>query len=171
MLRLLLLRHAEAASAAGARDVDRRLTPGGKASAARFGAYMSAAGLAPDLALVSPAQRTIETLGEIEHAISQPLSGVVTPALYNASRTTILTLIGETPPSIGVLLIIGHNPGLAEAAVVLARRGDSADLARVRAQFPAPCLAVIDFEDEDWKTASGGEGRLARFITLATLQK
>jgi phosphohistidine phosphatase len=171
MLRLLLLRHAEAAPAAGASDIDRRLTPGGRAGAARFGAYMRATGLEPDLTLVSPAQRALETLGEIEQALSRPLPSVKAPALYNAKRTTITALIAETPGAVGVLLVIGHNPGLAETAVVLARRGDCADLAKVRGQFPAPCLAIIEFDDGDWRTASCGEGRLVGFITLATLQK
>ena len=171
MLRLLLLRHAEAAPAAGASDIDRRLTPGGKAGAARFGAYMDATGLAPELTLVSPAQRALETLGEIEQAFSRRLPSVKAPALYNAKRPTIAALIAKTPAAVGVLLIIGHNPGLAETAVVLARRGDCADLARVRAQFPAPCLAIIDFDEADWRTASCGEGRLARFLTLANLQE
>ncbi|MGH6799267.1 MAG: SixA phosphatase family protein, partial [Roseiarcus sp.] len=166
MLRLLLLRHAEAAPAARASDLDRRLTPGGKAGAARFGAYMQATGLAPDLTLVSPARRALETLGEIEQALSRPLPpSVKAPALYNAKRPTITALIAETPPAVGVLLIIGHNPGLAETAVALARHGDCANLARVRAQFPAPCLAIIDFDEGDWRTASCGEGRLARFLT------
>ncbi len=171
MLRLLLLRHAEAVPTAGGVDMVRMLTAGGRAAASRMGAYLKASCEKPDLALVSPARRTIETLDEVEAALGLRLARVETAQLYQASVKTLLTLLAETPATDRVVLIVGHNPGLAEAANALSKRGAAADLARLRMQFPAPCLAVIAFEANDWRKACRERGRLERFVTLAALQK
>ena len=133
--------------------------------------YLKASGEKPDLALVSPARRTIETLDEVEAALGQRLARIETALLYQASMKTLVTLLAETQASDRVVLIIGHNPGLAEAANALSKRGAAADLARVRTQFPAPCLAVIAFDAPDWRRACRERGRLERFITPAALQK
>lgn len=171
MPRLLLLRHAEAAPAAGRKDIDRRLTAGGRIAAVKIGAYLLSAGLAPSLVFVSPAQRTLETLQEIERGLGRDLSYVTVPALYNASAETVFAVLSEAPSNVDTLLLIGHNPGFAEAANVLSKAGNRADLARLRAQFPAPCLAVIDLDPVDWSEANQARGRLERFVTLATLEK
>jgi phosphohistidine phosphatase len=171
MLRLLLLRHAEAVHGDGGSDMDRRLTPEGRAAAWRIGAYMMASGLIPDLAFVSPAQRTIETLDEVERASAGGIPCGVASSLYNASMATLLALLAETPETVRVLLVIGHNPGLAATANALSNHGSTVDLARLRAQFPAPCLADIGFKAADWGKACQEGGRLDRFITLAALQK
>jgi phosphohistidine phosphatase len=171
MLRLLLLRHAEAVPAAGGRDMDRRLTPDGRDAAWRMGAYLSKSGEKPDLALVSPAQRTIETLDEIERALGLRLARTVALSLYQSSMATLVALLAETPATVRDLLVIGHNPGLAETANALSKRGAAGDLARLRTQFPAPCLAIIAFEATDWRKAFRERGRLDRFITAAALQK
>ena len=171
MLRLLILRHAEAVPTAGGVDLDRILTAGGRATASRMGAYLKSSGEKPDLALVSPARRTIETLDEVEAALGQRLARIEAAQLYQASMKTLLTLLVETPATDRVVLVVGHNPGLAEAANALSKRGAAADLARLRMQFPAPCLAVIAFEAPDWRKACRERGRLERFITPAALQK
>ncbi|PNG27595.1 SixA phosphatase family protein [Methylocella silvestris] len=168
MLRLLLLRHAEAAPAAGGGDINRRLTAGGRAAASRIGAYLRKAQLVPGLALVSPARRTLETFEELQFGASCEIPRIVAPSLYNASMGTIFALLQETPANIERLLFIGHNPGLAEAAVLLSREGERAALARLRAQFPAPSLAIIDFDANDWRQASQDAGRLDIFLTLTS---
>ncbi len=134
-----------------------------------MGAYLKASREKPDLALVSPAQRTIETLDEVERALGLSLTRAVALSLYQASMTALVALLAETPATVRDLLIIGHNPGLAETANVLSRRGAAADLARLRTQFPAPCLAIIAFEATDWRKACRERGRLDRFITPAAL--
>ena len=58
MRRLMLLRHAKTERAEpGDRDRDRKLMKRGRADAPIVGAYLAHHGLAPDLALVSPAER------------------------------------------------------------------------------------------------------------------
>ncbi len=169
MLRLLLLRHAEAEAPSGGADIERRLAPAGRVGATLMGAYFNASQLNPDLVLVSPARRADETLDLIEGELSQKFARAVEPTLYNASASTRLALLTQTPLRIKVLMVVGHNPGLAETANALASDGDRAQLAKMRGQFPPPCLAAIDFEENDWRCARTGRGWLDRFVTLATL--
>lgn len=151
--------------------MDRRLTARGRALSLRMGAYLKASNATPDLALISPALRTIETMDEIERGLARDLNRAVALPLYNAATTTLLALVAETPQPVRVLLVVGHNPGLAETANTLSKKGAVADLARLRTQFPAPSLADIVFDGDDWKTACQERGRLDRFITPAVLEK
>lgn len=135
-----------------------------------MGAYLMASGVAPELALVSPARRTLETLDELELGFGRDLARSEVASLYNATKATLLALLAETSESVRVLLVVGHNPGLAETANALSRKGAAADLARLRTQFPPPSLALIAFEARDWRTACQERGRLDRFITPAALK-
>lgn len=166
MLRLLLLRHAEASPHAAGGDIERPLTTNGRIDAACMGAYFRKSGLVPDLTLVSPARRAGETLETISRELSQELVHSTEPLLYNASAAALLALLSAVSARVKTLLIVGHNPGLAECANALASAGDCAGLARMRGHFPAPCLAVIDFQEDGWNEARAGRGSLDRFVTL-----
>lgn len=61
MLRLAILRHAEAVPQGEIADRERPLTEAGRDMSERVGRYFRDEGLAPDLALVSPSLRTRET--------------------------------------------------------------------------------------------------------------
>ncbi len=136
-----------------------------------MGVYLKAAGLTPGIAFVSPARRAMETFQEIERLLATGFSPIAPPLLYNARMSGILALLAEAPPAIGVLLVVGHNPGLAETANFLARSGKREEIARLRSEFPAPSLAVIDFDAAGWREASHSPGRLNRFVTPAALPK
>ena len=72
MRRLLLLRHSKTERPEpGERDRDRKLMPRGRADAPVIGAYMARHRLVPDLVLVSPAQRTMETWALVGAAFSR----------------------------------------------------------------------------------------------------
>lgn len=169
MLRLLLLRHAEAQAVAGGGDIERPLTATGRADARRMGAYFRKSGVAPDLVLVSPARRARETFEIVESELPSKPSSALEPSLHTASMSDLQALLARAPAMVKTLLIVGHNPGLAEFANALSGDGDSEDLVRMGRHFPAPCLAVIDFREDDWSEARDGCGQLDRFVTLATL--
>ena len=165
MLRLLLVRHAEAGAHASEGDYERRLTAQGRADAARMGAYFRASGLVFDLALVSPARRTRATLDMILRELPQKPACDLEASLYNAGVDTLRDLLARTSASVKTLLIVGHNPGLGEFARFLVRGGENA----VPRHFPAPCLVVIDFSCGDWNVAGAGGGRLDRFVNFSSL--
>jgi phosphohistidine phosphatase len=169
MLRLALLRHSEAHPHAQGGDKDRSLTKAGRKMAVRMGKYCRDMSLVPDLVLVSPAQRTKETYEIVAEQIGRDLKVTFDPALYNATSTTIKMLIAEVSSDRKLVLVVGHNPGIAESAIALSGQGDPGMLAEMRAHFPAPALAIIDFQMESWAEIEAGEGYLERFVTKTML--
>jgi phosphohistidine phosphatase len=171
MLRLAILRHAEAVPLAGGGDADRELSQSGRALAERMGRYFRDAGFKPDLALVSPSKRTRETFEALERGAGETFAVDYVPALYSASLATLEDVLAGAPKEVRFLLLVGHNPGLAEFANALAGKGKKSELARMRGHFPTPCLAVMDFDAKSWKKAGRGEGRLEYFVTRGALAK
>lgn len=167
MRRLLLLRHAKAVQDSGEGDPARRLSGRGRADAALMGRAMNMRGYLPDLALCSPSRRTMETWD----MLSPELDGVVEinfiKGLYLANPKNIVAAIQTAPDSARALLLIGHNPGMEECAVRLARepvtRAEAKKLAEMREKFPTCALAVLDFDVETWRDVAGG-GILLEFI-------
>ncbi|HEY0146682.1 MAG: histidine phosphatase family protein [Methylovirgula sp.] len=171
MLRLAILRHAEAVPLTDESDADRELTPAGWEMAERMGRYFRDAGLRPDLALVSPAKRAKETFRGLERGAGVTFTVDFVGKLYSADLRTLEEVVAEAPGDAKFLLIVGHNPGLAELAHVLAGHGSKAELARMRGNFPAPALAVIDFDVDVWQKARRGVGQLEHFVTRHALAK
>jgi phosphohistidine phosphatase len=171
MLRLAILRHAEAVPQGVIADKERPLTDGGRDMSERMGQYFRAEDLVPDLALVSPSLRTRETFEGLCRGTGREFKAEYDPVLYNATCEALVDLIAATAEEVRFLLIVGHNPGFAELANALAEKGKKSELAKMRSHFPTPCLAVLDFDVKSWKKASRGGGRLEHFMTRAALAK
>lgn len=171
MLRLAILRHAEAVPIAEGGDPERPLTSAGRGMAERMGRYFRNSDLVPDFVLVSPALRARQTFEGLEHSAGRMFKVEVVPALYNASIEMLAAIVAEVPSEIKFLLLIGHNPGFAEFANVLAGSGKKAELAKMRDHFSTPCLALIDFDVKSWSKAMTGNGHLEIFLTRAALAK
>ena len=165
MRRLMLLRHAKTERAEpGQRDRDRNLTKRGRADAPVIGTYMARHGLAPDLVLVSPAKRTQETWALMAPAFATAPRLLNEERIYDATTETLFKIIGETRGAHS-LLIVGHNPGLHDAAVQLIASGDVEARERVAEKLPTSGLVVIDLAFDDWSKVHRHAGRLEHFIT------
>jgi phosphohistidine phosphatase len=168
MLRLLLLRHAKAASPSGTLDLDRPLARRGQEAALVMGDYLKRERLEPDLAIVSSARRTQETWERV-----QPILGEVAMRpdgrIYEAPVERLLEVVREAKPEIRTLLLIGHNPGFEELAKLLIGEGDMEGILRLGQKYPTAGLAVIDFELDDWGDIAKKAGRLERFVTPKSL--
>jgi phosphohistidine phosphatase len=79
---------------------------------------MRAEGLVPDLVLVSPARRTMETLAALQPWDELPLIDEK-KELYLATAPGMLQLLRDVGDRVRSILLIGHNPGLQELAVLL----------------------------------------------------
>jgi phosphohistidine phosphatase len=171
MSKLLLLRHAEASVTTIGGDCERPLTEAGRIEAARFGYFCLQAGLLPDEAIVSTALRTKETYAALTKSFPKKPVVSFETALYNASCSNLQTLIRQTLTNIETLLVVAHNPGLAELAISLVEEDHTgaANLAIMRYHFPTPALAVINFENRHWNEISPGSGHLECFLTSLTL--
>jgi phosphohistidine phosphatase len=165
MRRLILLRHSTAASAEpGASDQDRELTAEGRADAALVGAYLANHSFRPDRVMVSPAARTRDSWRQIAAALRAAPNAVFDRRIYNASSQILFDVIAETPDDARIVLMLGHNPGLHELAVLLVANGDIDIRERLRENFPTSGIAIIDFALDSWSKLHPRAGRLERFV-------
>ncbi len=119
--RLLLIRHAKAAAfGADPGDHGRPLSAKGKAHAETLGAVLRAKDWVPDLALVSSAQRTRDTMA----ALALPDCAVrYEETLYLASPKTLAQAISTCEANAKTIALIAHNPGIAILAHQLLEQG------------------------------------------------
>ena len=171
MRRLLLLRHAKAErSDPGMQDLARVLIERGRRDAAKIGAYMAGHALIPDRVVLSPSARTQETWKYAAAAFKRAPAAISAERLYDATPHDILDVIKDSPASAHTLMLIGHNPGLHEAAVMLIASGDIDTRERLREKFPTSGLVIIDFALDSWSGLHPQSGRLERFVSPKTLQ-
>jgi phosphohistidine phosphatase len=165
MRRLLLLRHAKTERPGpGQRDRDRKLIKRGRADAPVIGAYMARHRLVPDLALVSPAARAVETWTLVAAALGKTPRVVTDARIYNAAAEALVGVIREAGDA-RVLLVVGHNPGLHDLAVQLIASGEAETRERVAEKLPTSGLVVIDLAFDDWSKLHAHAGRLERFVS------
>ena len=161
-LTLMLLRHAKAGPQSQD-DHARRLTDGGCADAAALGSYLAENGLAPAAAYVSSAARTKETFEIVQSRLGSAPDLHVDEDLYNASAERLRGMLRSF--SNDSVMIVGHNPGIMDAAVALARDGDVNEVRRMQGRFPPCGMALISFDTSDWRDAQASGGRLDLFLT------
>jgi len=168
MRRLMLLRHGKAAWPQGILDMDRPLAKRGREASVLMANYLKDEDLVPDLVLVSPARRTLETW-ELVAPIVGDIEVRQDSRIYEAPVARLLTVVQEVEPENATLLMIGHNPGFEDLAGLLAGDGDPDGLSRIGQKYPTAGLAVIDFPDGSWRDVKRGSGRLERFMTPKAL--
>ncbi len=164
MPRLMLLRHAKSDRPAGVEDHDRPLSRRGRAAAPRIGAYLAGHGLMPARVICSTAKRARETGALLGPAFAHSPRVDFDERLYLAEFEAILALVHALPREDDSVLLIGHNPGLHEAALALVGAGDAGLRRALEEKFPTAALAVIDFRGE-WPAVRARSGRLERFVT------
>ena len=164
MKTLTLLRHAKSGwDDPVERDFDRPLNIRGRRAARAVGREMKAQGLGFDRILASPARRVVETLEEIS-ATFGALAPEYDERLYLASAATLIDIARGTPDEIGRLLLVGHNPGLEEVALRLARPEEAGLRDEVELKYPTGTLAEIELPVERWGDIAEQSGTLVRFI-------
>ena len=136
-MKLILLRHAKSDwSTPGQEDRDRPLNARGRSAATRIGDWLRSRGHLPGLVLCSDAARTRETLAGL--ALGD-VDVEMRPDLYQASADAILAAAEATDAA--CVLVVGHNPGMAEAAArACATRPTHPDFAR----YPTGACTVVD---------------------------
>lgn len=171
MRRLLLFRHAKAErSLAGTQDRDRPLVERGRRDAAKLGNYMASHHLIPERVVLSPATRTQETWKYAASAMKPAPAAMSSEKLYDATPHAILAVIKDAPASAHSLMLVGHNPGLHEVAVMLIATGDVEARERLREKLPTSGLVIIDFALDDWSRVHPASGRLERFVSPKSLE-
>jgi phosphohistidine phosphatase len=165
MKTLTLLRHAKSGwDDPVIRDFDRPLNAKGARAAAVIGEQMRALGMGFDTIMASPALRVMETVDHLGRGYGRRIEPEWDRRLYLASAAMLLDLVHALPPEAERVLLIGHNPGLAELALLLAPDKSAGTLGRdLAAKYPTASLAELAI-DGDWAKVLPGGGRLVRFI-------
>ncbi len=162
MKRLILMRHAKSDWAFSEPDIDRPLNLRGQRSARLLGRWLKARGHLPDEALVSAARRTRETWEGLE--MDAPMCLV--PALYHAEPGTMLDVLGDAAGD--SVLMIGHNPGIAECAAMLP--AIAPDHPRF-ADYPTGATLIVDFDSQTWHDLPVGNGQVVDFVVPRELMQ
>ncbi|MBR9764941.1 MAG: histidine phosphatase family protein [Rhodobacteraceae bacterium] len=161
--RLILMRHAKSSWAnPGQPDHARPLNGRGRDSAVALGDWLRGRGYLPEQALVSSARRTRDTFA----GLALPVTPVLDDGLYHAGSLRMLATLraarGQT------VLMIGHNPGIAEFAEVIVQappgHGRFAD-------YPTGATLVADFPISAWDQIRPGMASAVDFIIPRELRR
>jgi phosphohistidine phosphatase len=152
--RLVLLRHAKAEQ--GARDRDRALTARGRADATAAGAWLVGIDAVPDLVLVSPARRTVQTWEAVSENLGDVPDVRYDDRIYDNSVEDLLAAVRDVDEAVRTALLIGHNPSTHALAARLA--GDAV-ARRELGEFPTATAAVFALDGE-WVDVGDHAARL-----------
>ena len=176
MRRLMLLRHAKTENdAPSGRDQDRCLDDRGRNDAADIGAFIAGHPPFPDTVLVSTAVRARQTWEAAWTAMKDAMPAPRVewlPELYGADPAQMLQTIRNTAVSDpDHLLVIGHNPGMHELALLLTDGcGDEAGRRAIADNLPTSGLAIFDFAIDGWADVAFRGGHLVRYVSPKLLK-
>jgi len=124
---------------------------------------MAAAHVSPAIILCSTARRAQETLDGVKGAFDDDVAVWSDPGLYGADDDELLAVLRELPSTVPSAMVVGHNPGLQDLALMLAGGGDPAALARLHGKFPTGALATLTILDT-WATLTRDGARLEALV-------
>lgn len=162
---LTLLRHAKSSwDDPVSRDFDRPLNKRGRKAARVIGRAMRDEGLTFDAIIASPAVRVTETLRDVGDGYGRTLEPDQDQDLYLASPAVLLERIHHVDDGVERLLVVGHNPGLEQLALLLTGSEANGLRDEVTLKYPTATLAEIRFDVDRWADVEAGGGALTRFI-------
>ncbi len=159
-----------------AQDFDRELTDRGMRDATATGRWLADcldqhSLPAPGHAWVSPATRTRLTWALLaEGAGWAPEIATNEHALYAGEYAGVLDVLTATPADVATLVVVGHNPLMAQLGQLLQEGdGDPEAEAALAREFPPGSAAVFVSDDYDagWSASFGG--RLVAFHRPASV--
>jgi phosphohistidine phosphatase len=171
MNRLCLMRHAKAVSQhADAEDRARPLAERGEEAARAVALWMADQGLAPDAVLCSSALRTRQTLAAVLPVLGGKPQVFYEDGLYLADPRALLARLRKVAAERTTVLVVGHNPGLHELAVLLAGAAGGKLARRLRDNLPTAALACFELAGS-WTGLGRDDARLAFYVTPKDLAR
>ena len=155
-LRLILMRHAKSSWENFAQpDHARPLNDRGRTSAQAMGKWLSDNGYLPKEVLCSSAQRTQETWARLQINGSTVR---IEDSLYHAGLDAMLNVLQTA--SADTVLVLGHNPGIAAFAELLADTPSPHPRFR---DYPTCATTIIEFSESRWRDVRFGRGSVLDF--------
>ena len=167
MKTLYLLRHADPEEAAPVPmgDHERKLTARGDAQADAIGDFMQSKGIFPDFVISSSSVRTIQTVRNIFAILLRDEGMKVVShfdrALYLASADTLRAHIAEAGDNVDNLLVVAHNPGLADLAYALSK----GTLSDHTTDYSPGTLCVFKADIQHWRDLKPANAKLETVFT------
>ena len=174
---LWLLRHAKTVTdpPPGGSDFDRVLAPRGRRDATALGRLFAGHGEGlgpaldgvprPQVALVSPAARTVATAELVLADVAEPPRRRFDEALYGADPEEVLDFVRSLPDEVNAAMVVGHNPTAHSLSQGLLSARDKKGIASVvRHGFPTCALGVYSFDLDHWADVAGGTAKLVAIM-------
>lgn len=148
MSTLVVLRHAKSAWPPGIPDQERPLNNRGRRDAPAAGRWLAnELPHPPELAVVSPAQRTRQTWRLAAPAWEDEIAVRFEPQIYAATAAELLAVVRHLPTEVSTVVLVGHNPGCEDLVTALAGPGsDPAALAALSIKYPTAGTALLRFQ-------------------------
>ena len=161
---LHLLRHAKSSwTDDELDDHDRPLSKRGRRDAEAIARHFDEAGAAADLVLSSTAARARATLEPLLDRL-KPRRILIDRDLYLAPGAKLLEHLRGAGEGAGTALLVGHNPGLHELALLLAAPDSPVKLPPLSGKFPTGALASYRFASE-WRRLKPRAATLVAYVT------
>jgi phosphohistidine phosphatase len=170
MKKLFLLRHAKSSwddPALG--DFDRPLAPRGKRATKRLARHIAAQGYTFDLVLCSAARRAKDTWDRIARDVAGKTPVRHLRELYLTGEDGFVTALRGLDDGIASVVLVAHNPDIADFADRLCRDGDGDAMRQLRAKYPTGGFAEITLDCETWSDLGAGSGYLESFVVPRAL--
>lgn len=160
--RVIVMRHARAEPFASS-DAARRLTDRGVQDAIAAGAHLASHGYVPDHAVVSVAARTRMTWAAVQEGSGSTAGATFDDLAYHGDAEDLLELLRAAPEEAAAVVVIGHNPTIADLAHLLDDgAGDKDAISGMLRGFPPSALVVLDVEAA-WSELAAEGGRVLDF--------
>ena|SRR2546428_4772017 len=154
MKTLYLIRHAKSDQTVLGSDFDRPLNERGLKDAPKMAKRLLKRKVHPDLIISSPAKRALTTAKTFAETLNYGLKNIYEEILiYEASTSTLLSVINNIDDKYKVVLLFGHNPGITYIINYLT----NSDLDNL----PTCGLVKIEFEFDSWKLVSAAGGTVS----------
>ncbi len=156
---LVLVRHAKSAwDDPSLADHDRPLASRGISALPRLRDHLARVP-PPDLVLCSTSRRTLATLEGVRAALPHDVRIEIEPAIYATGATGLLRTLHHVDSDVGCVMVIGHNPGLQDLALLLAGSGDPSLRSRLATKLPTAAAVTLSL-DGLWAGLGAGTSRL-----------
>lgn len=165
--RLYLLRHAKTEiGSATMQDHERVLIERGREDALRLGIWLNRSAIKVDQVMSSTSVRTRQTAEQLAQNWCEHDGVVFSDSLYLASAGDVLATVQSCDESHQSVMIIGHNPGIHQCALLLAGQAEHNALRDMEMNFPTCALAILEWQAAyAWRDVNPQSATLKAFYT------